>query len=167
MTAAFPTIRAAEESDLPEVMVMNNAAVPAVSAQNRSEVEWLFRHAAEFLIAEDHGYVAGFIIVLGPGLDYASENYRWFSQRYEQFVYIDRVVVGKRNRGRGIGQALYEAVAESASAQAAPVLLAEVNIEPRNDQSLDFHDAAGFVSVGEQDTQGGTKRVTLLEKPLP
>ena len=42
----------------------------------------------------------------------------------------------------------------------------EITISDRNDGSLRFHDRYGFVSVGEQDTDAGAKRVTMLEKRL-
>ena len=41
-----------------------------------------------------------------------------------------------------------------------------MNVRPRNDGSLRFHQRYGFTAVGEQDTEGGAKRVTLLEKRL-
>ena len=147
-------------------MVMNNAAIPAVTVLDRDELEWLFEASDVFLVAEDHGYVAGFVIVLGPGRDYGSDNYRWFSERYDDFLYVDRIVIGKRNRGRGIGQALYGHVLDQPEASQASVLLAEVNTRPRNDQSLKFHDEFGFVVVGEQTTEGGSKQVAMLERSL-
>ncbi len=44
--------------------------------------------------------------------------------------------------------------------------MAEVNIEPHNHVSLKFHDRYGFSPVGEQDNEGGTKRVVMLACPL-
>ena len=44
-----------------------------------------------------------------------------------------------------------------------PVLLCEVNVRPRNDASLHFHHSIGFREVGQQDTDGGAKTVSLLE----
>ena len=48
----------------------------------------------------------------------------------------------------------------------APVLLCEVNVRPRNDASLHFHHSIGFREVGQQDTDGGAKTVSLLALPL-
>ena len=42
-------------------------------------------------------------------------------------------------------------------------MCAEVNIKPRNERSLIFHEKFGFTPVGEQDTEGGSKRVQLME----
>jgi hypothetical protein len=113
----------------------------------------------------ESGRVVGFLVGLeGPGLDYASLNYRWFGERYERFLYVDRVVVDPAGQGRGLGRSLYEAFVERAEGHTA--LCAEVNIRPRNDGSLAFHDAFGFAPVGEQDTEAGSKRVRMFAKEL-
>lgn len=50
----------------------------------------------------------GFAIVLPSGLDYWSDNYKWFTARFDRFLYLDRVVVAERGRRRGVGRALYD-----------------------------------------------------------
>jgi predicted GNAT superfamily acetyltransferase len=162
------TIRLATDRDLDEILVHNNAAVPAVNELTRSDLDWFLGEAHSFLVVDaPDGSIAGFVIGLaGPGLDYQSLNYAWFSARYDSFVYVDRIVVVEQGRGLGIGTRLYDEFARRGRADDHRVMLAEVNIEPRNDVSLAFHEARGFVRVGEQDTEGGTKRVTMLEKRL-
>ena len=46
------------------------------------------------------------------------------------------------------------------------MLCCEVNVRPRNDASLRFHHSIGFREVGQQDTDGGNKTVSLLALPL-
>lgn len=161
------TLRRVTEDDLDEILGHNNAAVPAVNALTRPDLEWFAEHADTFLVVgEPTADISGFLIGLGPGLAYDSTNYRWFSDRYPAFLYVDRVVVAAGGRSSGVGTRLYDAFAERGRAADVPVMLAEVNIRPRNEGSLRFHDRHDFVSVGEQDTEGGAKRVTLLEKRL-
>ena len=102
---------------------------------------------------------------MDPGLDYASENYRWFSERGDSFVYIDRVVVAEEARGTGIGRALYDAVFERAREHGRAEVDCEVNVRPENPQSLAFHARLGFEKLGEQETKGGAYRVALLAAP--
>lgn len=161
-------IRAVTSADLPEILDLNNAAVPAVNALEAPDLDWFASVAHSFLVypAAD-GSVAGFMIGLdGPGLAYDSLNYAWFSARYEQFVYVDRIVVAAAGRGAGVGRSLYDAFGARGREQGHDTLLAEVNVRPRNEGSLRFHERYGFRSVGEQDTDGGAKRVSLLEKRL-
>lgn len=56
---------------------------------------------------------------------------------------------------------MYAAAAKQA-ADNGGALACEVNTRPRNKDSLAFHERLGFKSVGEQDTDGGQKTVTML-----
>jgi predicted GNAT superfamily acetyltransferase len=161
-------VRLADLDDLDEILSHNNAAVPAVNELRRSDLDWFLDCAHSFLVLDaPDGSIAGFMIGLtGPGLDYDSLNYRWFSARYDAFLYVDRIVVAEQGRGLGAGTRLYDEFARRGRADDHVVMLAEVNIRPRNEVSLAFHEARGFGSVGEQDTDGGAKRVTMLEKHL-
>ncbi|MDW3219829.1 MAG: GNAT family N-acetyltransferase [Acidimicrobiales bacterium] len=159
-------LRTVRDDDLDEILVHNNAAVPAVNHLERSDLEWFAAVAHTFVVAVADDGIAGFLIGLGPGAGYDSHNYAWFSARYDDFVYVDRIVVAEAGRGGGVGSLLYDEFARRGRADQTPVMLAEVNIRPRNDASLAFHDAHGFVSVGEQDSPDGVKRVTMLERRL-
>lgn len=162
------TVRPAGVNDIDAVVTHNNDAVPAVNELSRAEVAWFLEHAQSFLVIDaPDGTLAGFLIGLaGPGLPYDSLNYAWFSTRYPRFVYVDRVVVAPGGRGQGVGSTLYDAFARRGRADGFPVMLAEVNIRPRNEASLRFHDRHDFAVVGEQDTEGGSKRVVMLERRL-
>jgi predicted GNAT superfamily acetyltransferase len=161
-------MRSVSQADLAEILEHNNQAVPAVNELAMVDLEAFVEMAHSFLVIDaPDGSIAGFMIGLtGPGMPYDSMNYAWFSARYESFIYVDRIVVAESGRGLGVGSQLYAAFADRGVADGFDVMLAEVNIRPRNDVSLAFHDARGFVSVGKQDTDGGAKRVTMLERSL-
>ena len=155
-------LRPAVAADLESLLVLNNAAVPAVNALDAAEMAWFGEVARLFLVADSSNGPVGFLIGLeGPGLPYRSLNYQWFARNYECFLYVDRVVVDPEWWGRGLGRAFYRALVASAGDH--PVLCAEVNLVPRNDRSLAFHQQFGFSPVGEQETEGGLKRVVLFE----
>jgi uncharacterized protein len=161
-------VRVVADSDLDAVLELNNAAVPAVTSLVRADLDWFASVAHTFLVAETpEQTLAGFLIGLhGPGVAYPSPNYEWFSARYQRFIYVDRVVVAEAERGRGTGQLLYDSFRDAGRAEGHDLLLAEVNIKPHNQVSLKFHDRYGFSPVGEQDTEGGSKRVVMLACPL-
>lgn len=97
-----------------------------------------------------------------------SPNFDWFSARFSDFVYIDRVVVAASAHGQGLGKALYERLFEDAAAAGFARITCEVNIDPPNPGSLAFHERMGFAAVGEQRLENGkTVRyfVRELERP--
>ena len=150
-------------TDLAVVEAINNASVPAVGEADDAKLARLLEQSVVALAATIDDDLVGFCIVLGPGADYGSVNYRWFAERYDDFVYLDRVAVDESARNRGVGAALYAEVERRASA---PWFLLEVNLRPRNDGSLRFHHRLGFAEVGQQETDYGVL-VSLLAKPLP
>lgn len=157
-------IRDLAPADLDAAWAINQANTPAVGDVSRDKLAWIVEMASMSLVAETQGIVVGFCIVLPPGTEYTSMNYRWFCERYDSFVYLDRVAVDEAARGAGIGAALYAEV-ERRAAGTAELFTLEVNLRPRNDGSLRFHDRLGFVEVGQQETDYGIL-VSMLAKPL-
>lgn len=159
-------LRNVTRDDLEVLHVLNEQSVPHVGSLTADGLAWFFRFADYFRLVEIEGSPAGFLLGLRPGLDYGSLNYAWFSRRYADFVYIDRLAVDARWRRRGVASALYNALERHARTLGAPLLACEVNLRPRNDVSLAFHERHGFSEVGRQDTEGGSKTVALMIKPL-
>lgn len=150
-------------ADLPQVLALNQANVPAVGDIDADRLAHLVDQAGVALAAHVGGDLAGFCVVLAPGADYGSVNYRWFEARYDDFAYLDRVAVAEPHRGLGVGRALYAEVERRVDA---PWFTLEVNLRPRNEPSLQFHRRLGFAEVGRQETPYGTE-VSLQAKPLP
>jgi len=155
-------LRDALSDDLPEVLALNQKALPHVSSVSLKDMQRFLEQAAYFKII--NGF-KGFLIALKPGLDYASDNYRWFSNNFDEFLYIDRIVISEDARRRGLGSQLYKDVIDTARGYS-PRLTCEVNSQPPNPQSMVFHKAFGFSCVGVQSTEVGTKEVRLLSLDL-
>ncbi len=162
----MPRIRPLTPADIPALVVINDAAHPAVPITSEAEFAELVDHADLALVAERDGEPVGFLIALKPGRDYASENYRFFSARSDDFLYIDRIVLAPASRGVGLGRALYARVFDAARASGASEVTCEVNVEPPNPESLAFHAALGFAEVARQPTKGGAVVVALLAAPV-
>lgn len=152
-------------ADLDAVVAINDAAAPAVPVTPARELAELIAQSRLTVVADD-GDVAGFIVALAPGSDYASENYAWFSARSHDFLYVDRIVLAPRLRSHGVGPQLYAAVADAARGDGATEITCEVNLRPPNPGSLAFHERLGFVEVGRQQTKGGVTEVALLAMPV-
>ncbi len=98
-----------------------------------------------------------------PGTTYASPNYRWFCDAYEDFGYIDRVAIAASARRLGIATRMYRDFEASLPATAG-VMTCEVNLVPPNESSMRFHEACGFRTVGTQTLDKGDKKVALMAK---
>lgn len=165
MSSPVRTIRPFADRDVAAVLALNNENVPELNELDAPEVARLAALAELALVAEVDDEFAGFCWAIGPGKPYGSLNYGWFSREYERFVYLDRIAVRPEFRRYGIGRAFYASLVE-AFAGTWPVLTCEVNLRPRNDASLHFHHSIGFREVGQQETDGGKKTVSLLALPL-
>lgn len=150
--------------------MVNDEAYPAVPVTPAAELAELAAMSSVAVVVEADGMPAGFVFGMPPGLDYASENYRFFSERAGQlgrsFVYVDRIVLAPALRNRGFGPLLYAAVFDEARRAGASEVLCEVNLDPPNPGSLAFHSRLGFVEVGRQQTKGGANTVALLAAPV-
>ena len=159
-------VRLLTPDDLEDVLTLNEAAVPAVGSLDARRLAHLYEQATVALAAcaepTDGAPVVGFCLVLGPGADYGSVNYRWFTERYDDFAYLDRVAIDPAHQGLGLGRELYDEVERQVEA---PWFTLEVNLRPRNDGSLKFHERLGFHEVGQQETDYGML-VSLQAKRL-
>jgi uncharacterized protein len=160
-------LRRYRPDDLPLAHAINQAEVPAVGDETLESLGHIVDESVIAVVAEDGGVVAGFCLVLAPGADYDSGNYRWFSERYDDFVYLDRVAITPAFQRRGLGRAMYAEVERLAAERrpSATRFTLEVNLRPRNDTSLAFHAALGFAEVGQRETSYGAL-VSLMAKPL-
>jgi predicted GNAT superfamily acetyltransferase len=154
-------------SDLATIHAINEAEVPAVGSVTIEGLAHIADQSTVALVAELDDEIAGFCLVLPPGADYGSSNYRWFSERYDDFVYLDRVAVAPRFRRRGVGRGLYAEVERRVRVRHPDHrhFTLEVNLRPRNDRSLAFHAELGFDEVGRQETDYGAL-VSMMVKPL-
>jgi predicted GNAT superfamily acetyltransferase len=154
-------------TDLDQLLALNQAHVPNVGALDLARLRSIVEQSSLALVVRhDDGSLAGSVLVLAPGADYDSPNYRWFCERYDDFRYVDRIMVDTSAHRGGVGRALYRAVFDHARAAGSPFVTAEVNLEPPNPVSLTFHAALGFSEVGRQDTYGGQVRVSLMAAPV-
>ncbi len=160
----MPT-RAYDVADQETVLALNLASESMLSPLDADRLALLLSLAELAVVFEDAGKVLAFMLVFAEGSDYDSDNYRWFNQRYSNFFYIDRIIVDESARGRGIASTFYDWLSKQAEQQNKAALVAEIDIEPRNEPSLLFHARFGFSEVGQQN-YGKGKRVSLQHRPV-
>ena len=136
---------------LKEIYDINQANTPEVgSLDSIQELENLISLSSYNLVAIDQGSVVGFIVCLREGTSYGSENYKFFLNKLKKFLYVDRVAIHKDYRRAGLGKAVYRNIFLEAKKDILPIAL-EVNTEPLNQPSLNFHELMGFDQVGTKD----------------
>ena len=161
------SLRELNEADLDTLVDINNAGYPAVPRADREEIRRLYDLSSYRMGAlHDDGELVGFALALDPGADYDSENYVFFEARFENHLYIDRIVFADSARGLGLGTVMYEHLFDFARAQGRTRVTCEVNLDPPNPGSLRFHRRFGFEDVETQATKGGNVVVQLLQAPL-
>ena len=155
------------------------SAITDLSAQSSNALNALnnaFAKETSFLDEGDWARLTGmarfafatpdaFIVAFDQDADYDSPNFLWFRDRFERFVYIDRVVVAASAHGQGLGRKLYEKLFADAKAAGYPCVLAEVNTNPPNPGSIGFHAKMGFEAV-EDVTWSPDKSVRYFARSL-
>lgn len=159
-------IRAIERGDAgrerPLLLALNNAHAEELTLLTPEALSALMAQAYLTLRAGDRD---GFLIALDQGAEYDSQNFLWFRERFDRFVYVDRVAVAPHARGRGLGRALYEALCRRARDAGHVRIVAEVNADPPNPASDAFHAAMGFAVIGSARLKDG-KAVRYYERTL-
>jgi len=150
-------IRSIETADLDRILEINEANVPEVGPVDAERMSYLVDESPIALAVELDGRIVGFCLVMPLDSAYDSVNYRWFTQRFDDFMYLDRVAFDAEAQGRGLGTLLYAEVDRLMTPREANRLALEVNVDPPNEPSLAFHARRGFVEVGRQDTPYGIR----------
>jgi predicted GNAT superfamily acetyltransferase len=168
------------------VLALNNRNVPACNHLEMATLLHIVTQSSLLAVIEDvsqlkavsseqfddaDATVVGFLICMAHGADYGSPNYQYFDRMFadeKDYLYVDRIVIEDAFHGRGFGRRMYGLVDALGASMEPPMkhLCCEVNVKPRNDGSLEFHSKCGFRPVGEQDVDGGKKRVAMLVRPI-
>ncbi len=145
------TNRNDSDVQLQAIYALNQSNIPEVgSLDSMEDLKKLIRLSAYSLLVFKGTEIVGFIICMREGSTYGSENYKFFTKRLKKFLYVDRVVIDERHRRAGLGKAIYHDIFNKAQQDNLPIAL-EVNIQPINQPSLDFHEVMGFDRIGDKD----------------
>jgi predicted GNAT superfamily acetyltransferase len=150
------------ELDLNALIALNNLHAVELSWVEKPQFENMIVNA---VYARGITPAKGFLIAFDQTALYDNVNFRWFRARYEDFIYVDRVVVASAFRGQGVARAIYEDLFEFARSKRQSLIVCEVNADPPNPASDLFHKRMGFKHVGESLIPSG-KRVHYLAKHI-
>ena len=152
-------VRALGEDDVASMWAINEEGLPGTGQVTPQGMLQLLECSTLSLGCFEDDALRGFVVCLPPGTSYGSLNYAWFNQRFEAFLYVDRIAVSEHHRDQGVGSTLYRKVIAYANDRGIPIA-AEVNAEPPNPGSMRFHHRFGFAEVGA--LHHDEKSVTML-----
>ncbi len=156
-----PLIRSAGQSDYVRIIQINDAEILQTSAMDLPRLESLAAMACYHKVYVVEDCIAAFLIALRDDAPYDNDNYKWFSSRLNNFVYVDRIVVAAEFAGIRIGSLLYEDLFSYARLHGVTNVTCEYNIVPPNPASAAFHRKFGFKELGRQWVANRTKWVSL------
>lgn len=152
-------IRNLTPTDLALAHAWNQANTPHVNSLDFAAFSNVYGMSSHRYLIEYNGSPAGFSWLMYPESLYESVNFRYFKDRFTNFLYLDRIVIAEEFRGKALATKLYKHI----FATHAPIpICCEVNSRPPNVASTELHKKLGFKLVGEQSTDKGKKRVQLL-----
>ncbi|MCY4050565.1 MAG: GNAT family N-acetyltransferase [Gammaproteobacteria bacterium] len=151
-------------TDTPDILEINQESVQMLSPMNEKRFHQLRKLSSLLLVCQTPHGIGGFLLGFESNTKYDSTNYQWFDENEEQFLYIDRVAVSSPYRGQGIGKQLYDQAVIWARNKSLISVVAEINIKPRNEESLCFHKMRRFVEIGRRSPESG--KIVSLQKLL-
>ena len=152
-------IRNLTPADLALAHAWNQANTPHVNSLDFAAFSKVYGMSSHRYLIEYNGSPAGFSWLMHPESLYESVNFRYFKDRFTNFLYLDRIVIAEEFRGKALATKLYKHI----FATHAPIpICCEVNSRPPNVASTELHKKLGFRLVGEQSTDKGKKSVQLL-----
>jgi len=143
-------IEQATKDDLKSILFLNQDSIPAVSSSNLEMMKHFLIICDYFKVCKINGEIIGFLNALLPSKDYKSEHYKWFNDRYESFIYVDRIILNKSYQNQGYGTVFYDDLKKSIENKPLDIAC-EINTKPYNKQSIRFHKKYGFKDVGRKD----------------
>lgn len=151
---------AASNSQKKKFLALNNQFARETSKLDLQRFEFMIENSiAAFAISPD----IGFFLAYDEKSKYDGIHFQYLKKKFKNFIYLDRIVVKKSEQGLGVGTSLYECLFEIAEDADIEYILCEVNIEPMNEISIEFHDMLGFETIEDRKIEEINKTVRYLK----
>ncbi|WJG09794.1 GNAT family N-acetyltransferase [Aliiglaciecola sp. LCG003] len=160
-------IRNVNKADYAQIKQLNDEFVHFTSPMDIARISQLDQWACYHKVVErkplarDESKLLGFLLAMPGACQYDSENYQWFNRRYNDFIYVDRIVIRSQEQSSGLGHKLYEELFQFARQQHIAAICCEYNLVPENRASERFHQSFGFQPGGQISSRNSDKVVSL------
>ena len=137
-----------DENYVSDIYIINQDNVPKVGSLDSIDQQKKLLSVSSYhsILLEDDELI-GFAICFRESRSYWSENYKYFENKLDRFLYVDRIAIRNDYRRQGHAKRMYEDIFSFAGHDGLTVT-AEVNTKPANQGSIRFHEYMGFKEVG-------------------
>ena len=137
-----------DENYVSDIYIINQDNVPEVGSLDSIDQQKKLLSVSSYhsILLEDDELI-GFAICFRESRPYWSENYKYFENKLDRFLYVDRIAIRNDYRRQGHAKRMYEDIFNFAG-QDGLTVTAEVNTKPANQGSIRFHEYMGFKEVG-------------------
>ena len=137
-----------DENYVSDIYIINQDNVPEVGSLDSIDQQKKLLSVSSYhsILLEDDELI-GFAICFRESRPYWSENYKYFENKLDRFLYVDRIAIRSEYRRQGHAKRMYEDIFNFAG-QDELTVTAEVNTKPANEASIRFHEYMGFKEVG-------------------
>ena len=151
------------ENEIKEMHTINQENIPEVGDLSeledfRSRVNW----SENIFVYKYEDVIKAIVLCMREEQDYKSPNYEYISDRFNKFLYVDRIAVQEQFRRKGIAEKIYSTVIDKGRENNLDILC-EVNTRPSNEPSMAFHKKMGFEEIGTNDFEKNS--VVYLRRP--
>ena len=151
------------ENEIAEMHIINEENIPEVGSlaeieDFKARVNW----SENIFVYKCEDIIKAFVLCMREGQAYKSPNYEYLSNRFQKFLYVDRIAVQKEFRRKGIAEKIYSTVIDKGKQNNLDILC-EVNTRPSNEASMAFHQKMGFEEIGTNDFEKNS--VVYLRRP--
>lgn len=144
---------------LDDLLRLNNENARETSLLAREKLDNMIATAC-VAIASEPGIA--FLLAFAQDDSFDGGHFRWFRERLDRFLYVDRIVVGRGYRRLGLGRLLYQDLFRRAQLLGHSHIACEINVRPPNPTSDVFHASFGFAEIGTATIDDGAKTVRYL-----
>lgn len=151
------SLRPLAPRDHAALLRINAANVPEVAPVSATDLAPLLRFEGLHLVAVDaQDVVLAYLLSFPSASAYDDEEMRHFRRLVPApFHYIAQVAVDAAHRGRGIGRSFHATVERLARRRGVRTICTDVNLDPPNHASLEFHRRLGFTPIGQATLSSG------------
>ena len=137
-----------DENYVSDIYIINQDNVPKVGSLDSIDQQKKLLSVSSYhsILLEDDELI-GFAICFRESRPYWSENYKYFENKLDRFLYVDRIAIRSEYRRQGHAKRMYGDIFDFAG-QDGLIVTAEVNTKPANQGSIRFHEYMGFKEVG-------------------